>query len=164
MRCQRHATRTLKFVSILVGSIGLLFFNAYGNHNGQGINHKNSSFVLANSLSETTKLNLIKASQKGQVVESGAYHLELVPEKSNKGVHLDLFVQRGDNHQPIPNAKVTGQVQLPNGKQKNLTFTYDAKDKHYTSLLNEKIAGQYQLKITAEINGKKVNARFSFKQ
>jgi hypothetical protein len=100
---------------------------------------------------------------KGQVVESGSYHFELVPEKSNKGFHLDLFLLKGDNHKAVPNAKVTGQVQLPDGKQKNLTFTYDDKEKHYTALLTEKILGQYQLKVTADINGKKINARFSFK-
>ena len=115
--------------------------------------------------SETlVKLESKQAAIKGQVVESGPYHLELVPEKANNGVHLDLFVQKGDNHQPIPNAKVAGQVQLPDGKQKNLTFTYDVKGKHYTTLLTEKATGQYQLKIASEINGQKVNARFSFKQ
>ncbi|MEI6379362.1 MAG: hypothetical protein WCO81_00540 [Cyanobacteriota bacterium ELA615] len=106
----------------------------------------------------------IAEKSKGQVVESGPYHLELVPEKSKEGMHLDLFVLKGDNHQTIPNAKVTGQVQLPNGTQKELTFKYDAKEKHYTYLLPEKSPGQYQLKITAEIDSKKVNARYSFKQ
>lgn len=121
------------------------------------LNRFKSSEILGN-----TKLNFV--AMKGQVVESGPYHLELVPEKSDKGLHLDLFVMTGDNHKPIPNAKVTGQIQSPDGKQKNLVFTYDAKDKHYTSLLQGKATGQYQLKITAEINGKKVNARYSFKQ
>ena len=76
-----------------------------------------------------------KQSRGGQVVEQGAYHLELVPEKGKDGVHLDFYLQKGDNHQTIPNAKVTGQVQLPNGTQKNLTFKYDADgktiDEHY---------------------------------
>jgi len=121
------------------------------------LNHFKSSEILGNA-----KLNLV--AMNGQVVESGPYHLELVPEKSNKGLHLDLFVMTGDNHKPIPNAKITGQVQSPDGKQKNLVFTYDAKGKHYTSLLEGKATGQYQLKITAEIDGKKVNARYSFKQ
>ncbi len=127
-----------------------------------------ASFATSNTVLKSSealvKLASNQAAIKAQVVESGPYHFELVPEKANNGVHLDLFLQRGDNHQAIPNAKVTGQVQLPNGKQKNLTFSYDAKGKHYTTLLTEKAAGQYQLKITADINGKKVNARFSFKQ
>lgn len=105
-----------------------------------------------------------KQSRGGQVVEQGAYHLELVPEKEKDGVHLDFYLQKGDNHQAIPNAKVTGQVQLPNGTQKNLTFKYDADGKHYTVLLPEKASGQYQVRMTAEMNGQKVNGRFSFKQ
>jgi hypothetical protein len=121
------------------------------------LNRFKSSAILGNR-----KFDLV--AMKGQVVESGPYHLELVPEKSDKGLHLDLFVMTGDNHKPIPNAKITGQVQFPDGKQKNLVFTYDAKDKHYTSLLEGKATGQYQLKITAEIDGKKVTARYSFKQ
>jgi len=107
---------------------------------------------------------LIAHEGKGQVVESGPYHLELVPEKSSEGMHLDMFVLRGDNHQTIPNAKVTGIVQLPNGTQKDVTFKYDATDKHYTYLLPVKIPGQYNLKITVEIDNKKVNARYSFKE
>ena len=69
-----------------------------------------SGFVTLITLAMTinpslaTDLNLFKSSEilgnrkfdlvamKGQVVESVPYHLELVPEKSNKGLHLDLFV------------------------------------------------------------------------
>lgn len=127
-----------------------------------------ASFVSAKTtLKSSQNLITLESNQtatKGQVVESGPYHLEFVSHKANNGVHLDLFLQRGDNHQPIPNAKVTAQVQLPNGKQKNITFAYDAKDKHYTAILAEKTSGQYQVRITAEINGQKVNARFSFRQ
>jgi hypothetical protein len=158
--------RSLKFGSILLGSIGLLFFSACSNNNNQGINSSsNSATTPANSPSETTtKSNYSQGAKRGQVVESGSYHFELAPEKSDKGFHLDLFVLTGDNHQPIPNAKVTSQVQLPDGKQKSLVFTYDVKDKHYTALLPEKASGQYQLKVTADINGEIANARFSFKQ
>ncbi|GFE68990.1 hypothetical protein [Chroococcus sp. FPU101] len=105
-----------------------------------------------------------KQSRGGQVVEQGAYHLELVPEKEKDGIHLDFYLQKGDNHQAIPNSKVTGQIQLPNGTQKNLTFKYDTSGKHYTAFLPEKASGQYQVRITADINGQKVNGRFSFKQ
>jgi hypothetical protein len=132
---------------------------------GIGIKASLATSITPLKFSETlVNLESNQVAMKGQVVESGAYHFELVPEKSDKGFHLDLFVLTGDNHKPVPNAKVTGQVQLPDGKQKNLTFTYDTKDKHYTALLAEKASGQYQLKITADINGKKFNARFSFKE
>ena len=53
---------------------------------------------------------------------------------------------------------------MPNGTQKNLNFKYDASGKHYTTMLSEKISGQYQMKVTADVSGKKVNGRFSFKQ
>ena len=105
------------------------------------------------------------APQKGgQVVESGPYHLEFVPEKGDTVTHLDVYVQRGDNHEPIPNAKVTAQVQTPDGTQKSVNFTYDATDKHYTAKLPDKAAGQYQVKVTADISGQKADGRFSFNQ
>ena len=66
------------------------------------------------------------ANKGGQVVESGKYHLELVPEKSASETHLDLFVQKGDNHQDIPDAKISGEIQLPDGQQKTISFIYDA--------------------------------------
>ena len=78
--------------------------------------------------------------------------------------HLDLFVQKSDNHAAVPNAKVTAQVQLPNGKQQTLALKYDADGKHYTVLFPVKTAGQYPVKMTADINGEKVNGRFTFNQ
>lgn len=120
--------------------------------------------VLAFSNQVIAEAGASKQSRGGQVVEQGAYHLELVPEKGKEGVHLDFYLQKGDNHQAIPNSKVTGQIQLPNGTQKNLTFKYDAEGKHYTVLLPEKASGQYQVRIIADVNGQKVNGRFSFKQ
>jgi hypothetical protein len=60
----------------------------------------------------------------GQVVESGKYHLELVPEKTGSNTHLDFYLVRGDNHQIVPNAKVTANLQSPDGKQKTLPFSY----------------------------------------
>ncbi|PSF31271.1 hypothetical protein C7H19_23095 [Aphanothece hegewaldii CCALA 016] len=121
-----------------------------------------ASNIFSNNL--IAEAGASKPTRGGQVVEQGAYHLELVPEKAKEGVHLDFYLQKGDNHQAILNAKVTGQVQLPNGTQKNLNFKYDTDGKHYTVLLSEKASGQYQVRITAEMNGQKVNGRFSFKQ
>jgi major membrane immunogen (membrane-anchored lipoprotein) len=98
----------------------------------------------------------------GQVVESGKYHLELVPEKAGSNTHLDFYLFEGDKHQIVPNAKVTADLQSPDGKQKTLTFNYDAKDKHYTGLVNEKATGQYQLKVVATVGSEKVDGRFNF--
>jgi hypothetical protein len=118
---------------------------------------KSSSFPIA-GVKDNTK------SQGGQVVESGAYHLELVTKKEANGTHLDFYLQRGDTHEAIPNAKVMAQVQSPDGKQKSLNLSYDAQGKHYTALLPGKATGQYQVRIVADIGGKKVNGRFNFKQ
>ena len=98
----------------------------------------------------------------GQVVESGPYHLEFVPETEADGTHIDFFLQKGDNHEAISNANVTAQIQLPDGTQKTLPLTYDAEGKHYTAMLPGNASGQHQVKITSDINGEKVDGRFSF--
>ena len=99
----------------------------------------------------------------GQVIESGIYHLELVPEPEGNSIHIDFFLQKSDNHEAIPDAKVTAQVQLPDGTQKNLDLTYDAPAKHYTVALPSKATGEYKVAILSDIKGEKVNGRFNFK-
>jgi hypothetical protein len=101
-------------------------------------------------------------SKGGQVVESGKYHLEFVPEKGSNETHLDLYLQKGDTHEAIANAKVTADVQLPDGKQKTLPLSYDASGKHYAAVVNGKISGQYQVKITATIGSETADGRFNF--
>lgn len=100
--------------------------------------------------------------QGGQVIESGPYHLELLTAKEADGAHIDFFLQKGDNHEPIANAKVTAQVQLPNGNQTALNMKYDAAGKHYYGVLPGTAAGDYKVAILSDINGEKVNGRFSF--
>ena len=95
-----------------------------------------STQIIANSNKDDSG-----KSHGGQVVESGAYHLEFVPEKEANGTHLDFYLQKGDTHEAIPNAKVTAQVQSPDGKQKSLNFVYDSAGKHYTVLLLGKVMG-----------------------
>ncbi|MBD2691258.1 hypothetical protein [Anabaena catenula] len=102
------------------------------------------------------------ASKGGQVVETGKYHLEFVAGKEANQTHIDLYLQTSDNHEAVPDAKVTAQIQLPDGKQKSILLTYDASGKHYKANLAENIPGQYQVKITADIKGEKVNGRFNF--
>lgn len=102
--------------------------------------------------------------QGGQIIESGPYHLELVTAKESTATHIDFFLQKGDNHESIPNAKVTAQVQLPDGSQKSLDMKYDAGGKHYTALLPSATAGEYKVAILSDIGGEKVNGRFSFNQ
>ncbi|GBO51672.1 hypothetical protein APA_913 [Pseudanabaena sp. lw0831] len=105
-----------------------------------------------------------KANQGGQVVEVGAYHLELVAINEDGGVHIDLFLQNGSDHSPIPDAKVSAQVQLPNGSKKTLDMPYKTDGKHYGALLSETVAGEYKVVILSEIKGEKINGRFAFKR
>lgn len=159
--------RSFKLSLIILGSVGLLFLGACSNNNQTSNPSSSPAASPSETTSETTeksetKANHPEASQGGQVVEVGAYHLELVTEKEDSGTHLDLYLQKGDNHEAIPNANVTAQVQLPDGSQKNLDLKYDADGKHYTALLPEKVTGQHQVKMTANINGEKVDGRFSF--
>lgn len=100
--------------------------------------------------------------QGGQVVEVGNYHLELVTAPEASGTHLDLFLQSGDTHEAIEGATVTGQVRLPDGTPKEVAFEYDAEGEHYTAMLPEAAAGEYQIAVLTDINGEKVNGRFTF--
>ena len=160
----------LKTGLIVAGTMGLMLVAAYGNPT-QATNAtiSNASATKPTAQIDRDDRRTIAAtpghsnkSKGGQVVESGPYHLELVVEKEATQTHLDFYLQRGDNHQTIPNAKISGQIQMPDRTQKTLTFTYDQKDQHYTALLPGKVAGQYQMKITADINGQKVDGRFTF--
>ena len=164
--------KSIQSLLIVLGSVSLIFLGACGNNN-QTTNSASSqtSAKPAESTVQQTDATKTESSghaakplKGGQVVESGAYHLEFVPVKENNGTHLDFYLQKGDNHEAIPNAKVTAQVQLPDGTQKALDLPYDAGGKHYAALLAEKVTGQYQVKITSDIDGKKVDGRFSFNQ
>jgi hypothetical protein len=104
------------------------------------------------------------AQQGGQVVESGKYHLELVPEKSASETHLDLYVQRGDDHQAIAGAKVSGEIQSPDGQSQKIAFSYDTAGKHYFGIVPGKKAGAYQLKVTAIMGSDQADGRFSFER
>lgn len=166
--------KSFKSNLIVLGSIGLLFLGACNNDaNSRNSNSTTATSPVASqpnastpaaSPAATAKTEHPKQSKGGQVVESGPYHLELVTEKEATGTHLDIYLQKGDNHEPIPNAKVTAQVQLPNGKQQTLALKYDADGKHYAVVFPVKDAGSYPMKVTADINGEKVDGRFTFTQ
>ena len=98
----------------------------------------------------------------GQVVETGKYHLELVPVPEADGIHLDLYLQTGDDHAAIADATVTAQVQLPDGTTQELPLEYDAPGEHYFAFLPSQAAGEYRVAILTDVNGEKANARFTF--
>lgn len=160
----------LKMGVMATSAIGLIFLGACGSGN-QATNSASSPAASAPAetqpstvASPTTKAESEEnhGGQGGQVVESGSYHLELVTGVETGGTHLDLFLQKGDNHEAIPNAKVTAQVQLPDGTQQSLDMKYDAGEKHYTAILPSATAGEYKVVILSDISGEKVNARYSF--
>jgi hypothetical protein len=150
----------LKVNAIAVATLGLLFLGACSSNN-QATNSTTSPSVPTNNNSTPASGH---GGQGGQVIESGPYHLELVTAKEAAGTHIDFFLQKGDNHEPITNAKVTAQVQLPDGSQKSLDMKYDAQGQHYAAILPESTAGEYKVAILSDIGGEKVNGRFSFNQ
>lgn len=64
----------------------------------------------------------------------GAFRLELVALPENGGTHLDFYLLTGDNHQSVPDAKVTAQIELPNGEQQTLDLSYDPQGEHYKEM------------------------------
>lgn len=111
----------------------------------------------------TSEAKNTTSKQGGQVIESGGYHLELVTAPEESSIHLDFFLQKSDNHEAVPDAKVTAQVQLPDGTKQNLDLKYDAEGKHYAVLLPSKASGEYKVAVLSDIKGEKVNGRFNFK-
>ncbi|MEO0014087.1 MAG: hypothetical protein RLZZ535_2476 [Cyanobacteriota bacterium] len=170
--------KLLKSSLIIFSSMGLFFLTACNSGN-QASNSNTSPAVSATesaksavtpttetnqstSKAETAKTESHGESHGGQVVETGTYHLEFVPEKESNGTHLDFYLQKSDTHEAIPNAQVTAQVQSPDGKQQSLNLTYDAEGKHYTVLFPGTTTGQYQVKVIADVSGENVNGRFNF--
>lgn len=170
---------TFKSVVITFASLGLLFLGACSSGSNQASSPSPAATTAtepkptesASPAASSDKMAADKTNsgekhggQGGQVVEVGAYHLELVPEKEADVTHLDVYLQKGDNHEAVPNANITAQVQLPDGSQKTLDFKYDPAEKHYTAKLPGAAAGEYKVAVLSDIGGEKVNGRFSFKQ
>ncbi|OKH50308.1 hypothetical protein NIES2101_20025 [Calothrix sp. HK-06] len=156
---------------VALASAGLFFLGACSNQasepsssNTNGGTTETAGNTETASNTETAANSDGSKSKGGQVVESGKYHLEMVPEKEGNATHLDFYLQTGDKHEAVPNAKVTADIQSPDGKQKSVPLTYDASGKHYTAKLDSGAAGRYQVKITAAVGSETVNGRFNFKQ
>ena len=164
--------KPVKSLLIVLGSLSLILLGACSNNN-QATSPESSPTSASSPESTAQQTNVTKTESSGhaakplkggQVVESGPYHLEFVPLKESKGVHLDFYLQKGDNHETIPNAKVIAQIQLPDGTEKTIPLPYDAGGKHYAASLSATAPGRYNLKITSEIGGEKIDGRFSFER
>jgi hypothetical protein len=163
--------KALKFFLISISSLCIVFLGACGSGNQTVSNPP--SLATTETTAQSSESHSegsgspeghSKASKGGQVIESGPYHLEFIPEKEDSGTHLDFYLQKGDTHAAIPNAKVSAQVQLPDGIQQSLDLKYDPDGKHYTVMFSGSATGEYKIAILSDINGEKINGRFSFKQ
>jgi hypothetical protein len=164
-----YLIKSQKIISIAAIGIGVVILGACTNSdratnpdNPIAVNTANPTPAESSPASNPKTDSQHGAANGGQVVETGKYHLEFVPAKEAKATHMDLYLQTGDKHETVPDAKVTAQVQSPEGKAQAIAFNYDPKDKHYTGMLSASASGQYQVKITADIKGEKVDARFNF--
>jgi hypothetical protein len=161
------------FFLLNIAGLGLLLLGACSNGQPQATTTPTTSPVASTPAVAPAKTegkstaaghDATHKSAGGMVIESGAYHLELLPVKESNGIHLDFFLQKGENHEAIPGAKVSAQVQLPDGTQQTIDLPYDASGKHYAGKISGSPAGEYKVAIQSDIAGEKVNARYTFKQ
>lgn len=122
-----------------LGTVSLLFLGACNNSRST----TESEPTAPTTQTEPPAKDPAQPTAGGQVVEVGKYHLEFVPEAETETneFHLDFYLQSGNNHEPITDAQVTGQIKLPSGEEKTVDFTYDTKGGHYTGILPTVIAG-----------------------
>lgn len=160
--------KLIKTTLIGLSSTLILFLGACGeretnknteSNQVQNISHSSHNHSHSNNNSHDSDNPL-----KSQVIELGKYHLELLPVPQSKGFHLDFFLQTGDNHQAINNAQVKAEIQLPNGEEKTLDFSYDEPGKHYAAFLPATVIGEYNVVILSKINGEQINGRFRFER
>jgi len=157
--------KSLKSNLIILGSVGLLFLVAC--NKGAQASDTNSSRASSPVASQPASSAPAAAPGKliiWNVMEVGGYHSEFGTQKKANGTHLVLFLRKKDTKEPVPNAKVTAQVYLPNGKQQTLPLKYDAKGKYYAVVFPSKQPGQYPVNMTVIINRLKVDSTFVFNQ
>ena len=157
--------KSLKSNLIILGSVGLLLLVAC--NKGAQASDTNSSPASSPVASQPGFSAPAPASANasvGSVMEYGGYHFEFGSEKKATGTHLYLYLHKKDKKEPVPNAKVTAQVQLPNRKQQTLPLKYDAKGKRYAVVFPTKQPGQYAVNMTAIINRVKVDSTIVFDQ
>jgi hypothetical protein len=157
---------------LVLSSVAVLVLGACSNNSSTPSQTGNTSSSTPAPTTETAnpspapealKSDNTASKQGGQVVKAGDYHLEFVPSKEGDGTHLDFFLYKGDSTEVIPDAKVVARVEFPDGTQKEIPLKYEAAGKHYGEKLSGgSVAGDYKVAILTDINGEKVNGRFSF--
>ncbi len=157
--------KSLKSNLIILGSVGLLFLVAC--NKGAQASYTNSR--PASSPVDSQPASSAPAPASAGVglnsgLEYGGYNFEFGSEKKATGTHLYLYLHKKGKKEPVPNAQVTAQVQLPNGKQQTLPLKYDAKGKRYAVVFPSKQPGQYPVNMTVNINGVKVESSIVFNQ
>ncbi|MEA5594088.1 hypothetical protein [Rivularia sp. UHCC 0363] len=162
--------KSFKLGAVILGSIGLIFLGACSSN--QPANSEDSAASKTEPVAQTTPIPTETVAQKkegehgrgGQIIESGEYHLEFVAAPSENGTNIDFFLEKGEKHETVSDAKITAQVQLPSGEQKTIPIKYEASENHYHGKLSETAPGEYKVAIISEVNGEKVNGRFNFKR
>ncbi len=104
--------KSLKLGFVIFASTGLLFLGACSNSNQAAESSSNSPTPISETTAKTETVaksdgqtDHSRSSKGGQVVETGKYHLEFVPEKEANKTHLDFYVLKGDNHEIVSNAQ-----------------------------------------------------------
>ncbi len=155
--------RSLKLGSIAVVSLGLIGLTACGTGEpDSNVLESETETPTETAPAPTATTPGEHPTQGGQVIEMDAYHLELVALPEPGGVHLDFYLQTGDTHEAIPGATVTAQVETPNGEQRTLELPYDEPGEHYAAFLPAEVSGEYKVVVLTDIQGEKVNGRFTF--
>lgn len=152
--------RSLVLQSVLLTSI--LTLTACGGAETPTVTPPAADSTEVPASSEPVPNDHTAATKGGQVVETGKYHMELVPVAEASGIHLDLYLQTGETHEAVADAKVVAQVQLPDGTQQEVPMEYDAQGEHFFAFLPTQAAGEYKAVIQTEVKGEKVNGRFNF--
>ncbi len=147
--------KTFKISLITLGSISLLLLGAC---------NSNTPTAKTETKTEPTVKDDGKYKHSSQVVQSEKYHVDLKPDLDKDSIHLDTVVHDKQD-KAIINAKLTAQIQLPDGNNQTLPVLYNTEEKQYTGKLAvSKATGDYKVVIQADVNGEKFNSRFSFKR
>jgi hypothetical protein len=120
------------------------------------------SVAASNSASPSPSDSAAASNNNPNAIESDGIQLVFSPSTEANQTHVDVFVQKVGSREPIPTAKITMQVQTPNGQTQNIPVKYDAAGKHFGGVVPGAAAGQYQVKVSAVVDGKTLDGRFSF--